>query len=243
MKKLISVGLGLLLLIPSAMAKTLTAAQDPWPPFVTADPERPGISVELVTAAMETQGYQVDFKNMPWARALDAVNKGNIDILPATWHTKDRTEFLHYSDAYMDNELTFIKRSGDDFQFSNLNDLEGKAVGVVRDYGYGDAFLSATNFEKPVANNLATNLKKLLASRIDLTLEDKIVAQSVMQKEGLDSNQFSFTDKSLSTNALHVTSGKANPDGRAIIDAYNQGLKAIKANGTFEKIVKKYGVD
>ncbi|OOE85810.1 amino acid ABC transporter substrate-binding protein [Salinivibrio siamensis] len=243
MKKLFTVSLAILLLVPSAMARTLTAAQDPWPPFVTTDPNRPGISVELVKAAMATQGYEVEFKNMPWARALDAVSKGNIDLLPATWHTEARTEFLRYSNPYMSNQLTFIKRADDVFQFSSLNDLQGKVVGIVRDYGYGDAFLEATHFDKPAANNLATNLKKLLADRIDLTLEDKVVAQSVMQEEGLDSNQFAFTDQALSTNPLHITSGKANPDSQMFINAYNKGLNTIKADGTFEKILKKYGIN
>ncbi|WBA19279.1 substrate-binding periplasmic protein [Salinivibrio kushneri] len=243
MQKLVIVSLAILLLVPSTMARTLTAAQDPWPPFVTTDPDRPGIAIELVKAAMATQGYEVDFKNMPWARALDAVRNGSIDLLPATWHTDARTQHLRYSNPYMSNQLAFIKRVDDNFQFSDLNDLEGKVVGVVRGYGYGDAFLNATHFDKPAANNLATNLKKLLASRIALTLEDKIVAQSVMQEEGIDSHQFAFTDQALSTNPLYVTSGKANPDSQMFINAYNKGLETIKANGTFEKILKKYGVD
>jgi polar amino acid transport system substrate-binding protein len=243
MKKIFTVGLLFLLMAPGVMARTLTAAQDPWPPFVTTDASMPGISVELLTEAMKTQGYDVEFKIMPWARALDSVSKGTIDLLPATWYTDARTEYLRYSNPYISNQLAFIKRADDNFQFSELSDLEGKVVGIVRGYGYGDAFLDATHFDKPVANNLTANLKKVLAGRVDLTLEDKIVAQSVMQEQGLDRNQFAFSDQALSTNPLHVTSGKANPDSQVFINAYNKGLETIKANGTFEKILKKYGVD
>ncbi|OOF19914.1 MULTISPECIES: transporter substrate-binding domain-containing protein [Salinivibrio] len=242
MKKIFTVGLLFILMAPGVMARTLTAAQDPWPPFVTTDASMPGISVELLTEAMKTQGYDVEFKIMPWARALDSVSKGTIDLLPATWYTEARTDFLHYSDSYLTNELTFIKRAGDSFQFSDLSGLQGKTIGIIRDYGYGDAFLASDSFDKPEANNLVTNLKKLLANRIDLTLEDRVVALSVMKEEGMDANAFAFTNKALSSKPLHVTSGKANPDGDLFINAYNKGLEAIKANGTFDKIVEKYGI-
>jgi len=142
----------------------------------------------------------------------------------------------------MTNELTFIKRAGDSFQFSDLSGLQGKTIGIIRDYGYGDAFLASDSFDKPEANNLVTNLKKLLANRIDLTLEDKVVALSVMKEEGMDANAFAFTNKPLSSKPLHITSGKSNPDGAMFINAYNKGLEAIKANGTFDKIVEKYGI-
>lgn len=224
-------------------AATLTAAQDPWPPFITKDKAAGnGISVELLTAIMKTQGHEVKFKLIPWARALDEVKNGRIDLLPATWFTEERTAFLYYSESYLENELTFIKRAGDSFEYDGLSSLDGKVVGVVRGYGYGDAFLKAKNFKKPEAGDLVSNLKKLLAKRINLTLEDRVVALSVMENAGMKSSDFSFTKKALSTNPLYVTSGKANPNGQKYIDDYNKGLAAIKANGTFDKILAKYGI-
>ncbi len=119
---------------------TLTAAQDPWPPFVTEKSSLGnGISIDLLKAAMKTQGYEIDFKILPWSRALDEVSKGRIDLLPATWFTQERTKFLLYSEPYLSNELTFIKRAGDPFEYSGLSSLDGKVVGIVRGYGYGDA--------------------------------------------------------------------------------------------------------
>ncbi|MGL6056642.1 MAG: amino acid ABC transporter substrate-binding protein, partial [Vibrio metschnikovii] len=40
----------------------------------------------------------------------------------------------------------------------------------------------------------------------------------------------------------HVTSGLANPNALEYIEAFNQGLEQIKANGTFDKILLKYGI-
>lgn len=242
MKRLMIFTFSMIIALQSSFATTITAAQNPWPPFISSDNSMPGLSIEIVTEAMKTQGYDVDFKIMPWSRALDQVTKGRIDLLPATWYTQERTSYLVYSNSYLENELNIIKRAGDSFKFSDIKSLDGKNVGVVRGYGYGDDFLSATSFNKPEANDLVTNLKKLQAKRIDLTLEDKLVALSTMKEAGLNKSKFEFSDIALSTNPLYVTSGTANPNGKKYIDAYNKGLAEIKANGVFDAILVKYGI-
>ncbi|EKA5638189.1 transporter substrate-binding domain-containing protein [Vibrio navarrensis] len=231
-----------LLLAFSAHAATITAAQDPWPPFVQQDNMNKGISVEIVTEAFKTQGYDVDFKIMPWTRALNDVKEGRVDVLVATWFTQERTSYLNYSQPYLENSLKFIKRKGDSFEYQDMSSLTGKNVGIVRNYGYGDEFLNATNFNKPEANDLLTNAKKLLGNRIDLTLEDELVAKSILSGAGMNLADFEFTQNALSINPLHVTSGVANARNGEIIAAFNKGLAEIKANGTFDNILRKYGI-
>ncbi|MCU8469533.1 transporter substrate-binding domain-containing protein, partial [Vibrio vulnificus] len=202
----------------------------------------PGISVEIVIEAFKTQGHDVDFKIMPWTRALNEVKDGRVDVLVATWFTQERTSYLNYSQPYLENSLKFIKRSGDGFEYNGMDSLSGKNVGIIRNYGYGDEFLKATNFNKPEANDLVANAKKLLAKRIDLTLEDELVAKATLSGAGMNLSDFDFTNNALSVNPLHVTSGLANAKNGEIIEAFNKGLAEIKANGTFDKILMKYGI-
>ncbi|PKG37051.1 transporter substrate-binding domain-containing protein [Psychromonas sp. Urea-02u-13] len=227
----------------AAWGNTVTAAQDPWPPFVMkGEVNHQGISVDIVTAALASQGYQVKYKAMAWSRALNEVKEGRIDILPATWFTQDRTNYLTYSDSYLENSLKFIKKAGDSFEFDGMSSLGGKKIGIVRGYGYGDEFLSADNFSRPEASNLVANLKKLLAGRIHLTLEDELVAKSLITSKGLNIDDFSFTNNALSINRLHVTSGKANARSAELITAFNKGLITIKGNGKFNEILNRYGI-
>ncbi|MFY2507576.1 transporter substrate-binding domain-containing protein [Vibrio pectenicida] len=225
-----------------SFAATVTAAQDPWAPFVQKDTSRPGVSVEILTEALKSQGYEVDFKIMPWTRALNEVKDGRIDLLVATWFTKERTSFLNYSEPYLENSLKFIKRKGDAFEYNGMDSLSGKTIGIIRNYGYGDDFLGASNFKKPEANDLVSNAKKLIAKRIDLTLEDELVAKSTLSGAGMNVADFEFTNNALSVNPLHVTSGLKNSNNGKYIDAFNKGLAEIKANGTFDKILAKYGI-
>jgi polar amino acid transport system substrate-binding protein len=65
-----------------------------------------------------------------------------------------------------------------------------------------------------------------------------IVARVVIAQEDPNLlNEIRFTNNSLSSNPLHVTSGKKNPRHKEIIKAFNMGLADIKANGTYAKIM------
>lgn len=233
--------IGLLLALSSmgAHAATVTAAQDPWPPFVI-DANK-GISVELVKQALATQGYELDMRIMPWARALSEVEEGNIDILVGAWFTEARTKSLRFSQEYLKNQVKFIQLSGGSFELDGLASLKGKSIGIVRGYGYGDEFMQA-DLNRQEASDLQTNLKKLLDGRIDLTLEDEVVAKAIMVQQGMDVSKFAFTANALSTNPLHIASGLKNPRSQELIDAFNKGLAVITADGTLDKILTNYGV-
>ncbi|MDT4853939.1 ABC transporter arginine-binding protein [compost metagenome] len=229
-----------LLLGASVRAQTLIAAADVYPPF--ADPAHPeqGISLQIVRAAYATQGYTVEMRFVPWARAVNGVKTGEYDILPNAWWTQERAEFLLFSEPYMKSEIKFIKRKGDPFEYHGLESLTGKTVGIVKGYGYGDEFLNSTNFARPEVTQTLQNLKKLVLGRIDLTLEDEFVARWVLKhKAPTLMPQLEFTQNGLSSQQMHVTSSLKSPRHKTIIDAFNKGLAAIKANGTYDEILRE----
>ncbi len=231
------------LFVTSSLAsdKVVTGVGDPWPPF--GDPDRPsqGLAVEIVKSAMATQGYDLKMSFMPWARAEDGVKKGTYDFLLYVWETEERKSTMVYSDPYGENRLTFVKLKGDDFEFKGMDSLKDLTVGVVRDYGYGDEFMKAEGFKREPAPDFITNAKKLAAQRIDLTVEDEIVAKALLMGTDL-ADKIVFTENALSVEPLHVTSGLANPRGKELIEAFNRGLEEIRENGTYDRILGEYGL-
>jgi polar amino acid transport system substrate-binding protein len=175
---------------------------------------------------------------VPWARALDGVKNASFDLLLGTWWTEERTKFLNFSDPYLNNSVKFIKKKGNSFEYAGLESLKDKSVGVVRGYGYNDDFLNSKAFRKPDAKDFIANIRKLAAGRIDLTLEDELVAKAVIAKKAPELlDKIEFCDLPLSSNALHVTSGLSNSKHKQLIDAFNKGLAEIKANGVYDKII------
>ncbi|WP_320172780.1 transporter substrate-binding domain-containing protein [Maridesulfovibrio sp.] len=223
--------------------KVITAAADPWLPFINPDSASQGLSIEICQAAFKTQGYEVKLDVVPWVRAEEGVKNGEYDILPNTWMTDKRKAYLAYSDPYASNQVKFIKRKGETFEYTGLPSLAGKVVGIVRGYGYSSEFMNDPAFEREPATEFMTNIKKLVTGRIDLALEDELVAKATIKKT--DSSllpKIEFTKNALSSNDLHVTCGLSNPRHKEIISAFNKGLSEIKANGTYKEIMAKYGI-
>ncbi len=221
----------------------LTAAADPWPPFIDPDNPTQGFSMEIIRAALKTQGYKVEMEFVPWARAENGVVHGEYDILPPTWRIDEREKVLLFSDPYAYNEVKFLKRKGDPFEYTGMESLTDKTVGTIRGYGYGDAFLSATNFTRDETGDLLQNIQKLLAGRIDLTLEDEIVA--ITRISAYDEallQHLEFSENSIQRHGLHIAVGLKNPRHEEIVNAFNTGLAAIKADGTYARIKKNYGM-
>lgn len=236
--------LSLGVLAASARADTFSAAADPYPPF--GDPKNPsgGLTIEIMRAAFKTQGHDVTMEFVPWARAEAGVKNGSYDMVPYTWRTDARAKVLLFSTAYAVGNVRFIKRRGDPFEFTGLESLHGKRVGTIRGYGYSDAFGAATGFEREGGMDLMSNIKKLLRERVDLTLEDEIVARSIINAEDPQTlEQIEFVKTPLSVNPLYVTAGLQNPRAQEIIGAFNRGLDTIKSNGTLDRIFKKYGME
>jgi polar amino acid transport system substrate-binding protein len=180
---------------------------------------------------------------MPWARAETDVKKGAYDILPDVWMTDARKKEMMFSKPYVSNKVKFILLKDNPFEYQGLKSLKGKTIGTVRGYGYGDEFLKSTDFKRDEVVDINTNLKKLVMKRIDMTLEDEIVAKAKIAEENpklLD--QIRFSKNSFSINDLHIASGLKNPRHKEIIEAFNKGLEIIKTDGTAARILADYGI-
>ncbi len=223
--------------------KVITAAADPYPPFVDpADPQE-GLSLAIIRAAYKTQGYAVKMEFVPWARAKSLTIEGKYDILPDTWMDEEQKKKLHFSDPYAVNIVKFIKNADDPFEYTDFASLKGKRIGTIRGYNYSVPFIQSKDFEKETVADFMINVRKLIGKRIDLTLEDEIVARLQITQNDPDLLPLiKFLDKPFESKELYVSAGRANPRHVEIIDAFNKGLAEIKSSGEFAKIISGYGV-
>ncbi|WP_157729877.1 transporter substrate-binding domain-containing protein [Bacterioplanes sanyensis] len=85
----------LMLLLPIvAAAQTLSIRSDTWYPM-NGDPQadKPGFMIEIAKAIFEPQGITIDYRLMPWERALSEVRAGRIDCVVGAY-VEDAPDFV-----------------------------------------------------------------------------------------------------------------------------------------------------
>ena len=159
--------------IQTCSAQAISIVSSQWPPYVDDSMPEKGLAVELVNKALQRKDYQPTLHIDNWRRALEGVEIGVFDATCAIWKTAERERSLVYSEPYLTNTISFIKKKTSLIEYRGLADLQGLLIGVVRDYAYDERFNRARGLIKIPANFSVQNLQKLNNGTIDLTLGDE----------------------------------------------------------------------
>jgi len=220
-------------------ANNLSATQGSWPPYVFTDGQS-GLSFDIVKAAFQSQGYDIDLTVKPWLRSLKEVKLGSQDILVAAWWSRDRLQTLSFSTPYLMVELQLITLKDASFDYENLSSLEGKKIGFIRNYAYGEEYYASAHFERVYSSDLLTNIKKLKAKRVDVIFADKRATKFLMKREGINIEDFHFIESSSVIKPIHMAVSVHHPDRHMIMLNFLKGIHTIKTNGTYDEILLKY---
>ncbi|WPP00266.1 transporter substrate-binding domain-containing protein [Pseudomonas sp. HR96] len=236
--------LGILLGASHATAENLRLVADAWPPFTDAGMANGGLATQIVTTALQRAGYGVDFEQVPWARALLGVGEGRYDILVNAWYSDERTRIGQFSAGYLVNRIVFIKRRDTDVAFNgDYTSLHPYPIAVVRGYAYSQGFDSDEQMQKVPVHNFPMAVRMLAAGRVQLTLDDELVARYYLSRESPKvRNSVEFLPRSLTENQLRILVSLKNPDHDRIVAGFDRQITAMKADGTYARLLKEFGM-
>jgi PAS domain S-box-containing protein len=160
-----------------------------WPPFefIDDDGKYAGISSSYVeTVSKRLEVVMEPLRGLTWTDVINKVKSGELDVLPAVARTPDREDYLNFTTPYI-NIPMIIATSKDGFHVSEINDLKGKSVGVVKGYASTEMLRS----DYPDLNlvemlDVATLLQALSAGEIDAVFENLWVISYEKDRLGLD---------------------------------------------------------
>ncbi|WP_053147278.1 ABC transporter substrate-binding protein [Pseudomonas sp. P97.38] len=234
---------GLLLLSHNACAQKLRLVADGWPPFTDATLVNGGLATDIVSTALARAGYATDFEQVPWARAMLGIGEGRYDVLINAWYSEERTRIGQFSAEYLLNRVRFIKRKDIPIEYDDLQQLHVYPIAVVRGYAYSKAFDEDPQMQKVPVHSFAMAVRMLAADRVKLTLEDEFVARYYLSRESAKvRNAVEFLPKPLSENSLHILVSLKNPEHEQIVAGFDREIAAMKADGSYERILKQHGM-
>ena len=213
-----------------------------WEPYIGKKLDNGGFVAEIATEAFKRGGYDLEIKYYPWARTKMMAVNGEVDGYFPEYYAEDLKEHSLLSDPFEGGPVGFFKRTGSPITYSTLEELKDCKIGVVRGYVNEENFDAADYLKKEEVKDDLTNIKKLLAERIDLFVGDKFVGFYLLQQNMPHMvGQMQFIEPALANMNLYVCVSKKTADADKKQAAFNAGLESMKADGTLKEIMNKHG--
>lgn len=210
-----------------------------FPPYemVKDDGTFEGIDVEVAAAIAEKLGLELVVDDMGFDAALLAAQNGQSDIVMAgVTVTEERAAVMEFSDSYATGVQVVIVKEGSDVTMDNLGEKMIGCQKATTGYiyasdtpekgGYGEDHVIA--YETG-----ALAVEALKNGQVDCVIIDNEPAKAyVAANEGL-----TILDGEWVTEDYAIGMKKGNT---ALLEAVNNAMAELKADGTFQKIVDKY---
>lgn len=246
MNKIIIILTALLFAATPVAAQTLpkfTIMTEDWIPYQFYEgSEMQGISVDLMVELLARTGSsqtRKDIQMLPWARAYRMLEKVENSVLFSMTRSEERENLFRWVGPLFKNTTYLIAAKKQNIKISSPEELHNYQFGTIRDDA-SELFLSrlgvgVDHFSR--LDNTQSNLRMLNAGRIDFIVSGWEAFVSDVNATGLNRADFEkvyVVDSSDVSIAFH----RDTPDW--IIQTFQQALDDIKAEGLYDRIVKKY---
>ncbi len=246
MKKITLVLICLMMLTAlNIFSDVITIAADEWMPYNgVPKSDKPGYGIELAEMIFKEAGHTVKYEVIPWNRAVQTTRNGQYTAVIGAFK-EDAPDFI-YPDVefgYSINE--FFVKVDSKWQYSGLNSLDNKKIGLIKDYSYGDELdeyfsKNSKNVDFVFGSNpLEMNIKKLVSGRIDVFVEDRNVAAQKIAEINLTEKVKSAGSPSQG-NKIYIAFSPKNPKSKEYAEILTKGIKKMEENGELKKLLTKY---
>lgn len=234
----------------AAEATTLVAVADEWCPYTCAEAApQPGYLVDILRAAFEPLGYRIEYRVLPWTRALRETLVGRADMALGATPENAGDLLLPRLPAGRD-ESSFAVRRDSPWRYGGVGDLEAITLGVTADYTYFpevDDWI-ARHRHDPLRIDVATgesplegSLRKLQNGRIDAFIENRNV---LLYAASRHRTRFGIRlEGRIAGSDIVIGFSPATPRGPALVDAFDARLRELRASGELAAILARYGLD
>ena len=230
-------------LLSPANAERVRLVTVEYPPYYGPDLPNDGPITEIVAEAYARVGFALEVEFMPWVRALRDAKAGRVDGVLGGWHSEERERWFLFSEPLPGNEIVLYKRKGTPPQtFTGYESLRDYKIGTVRGYRNPPEF-DAANLRTEAADSDKVNLIKLANARVDLVLIDRAMAKFILATElSRHDAALEAVEPPLDFPPLYVLISMQAGEHRKKLDALNEGLKLLQAEGAVREIMKRHGM-
>jgi ABC-type amino acid transport substrate-binding protein len=216
----------------------------PYPPYVMpeGDPKGPGIDMEIAMQALGNLGIGTTVRMVPFKRVLVMLEEGQADLTTSLSFRQERDSYLLWSRPYRTGaSYAFFCRKGSAFMPGRLEDLRGRAVGVVRGFVFPPAFADDPAIRKVEAPNIASLMNMLLEGRFDALIVNSLAGRYELLATGriaeVEQAPFTLVTPDDKGTFMGFSKARTRPE---LVERFNAEIERMAVDGTTRRIEGKY---
>lgn len=221
-------------------SETYTIATDvTFAPFVYSNNENKyvGIDIDILKAIAKEEGFKVNIKPIGFNAAIQAVQSDQVDGMSAGMTiTNERKQKFDFSNPYYSSGLVVAVKKG--ASITSLAQLKGKRVAVktgTAGADYANAIKDKYGFKVVTFDDSDNIYNDVQNGNSAACIED-----SAVLNYGISTGSINLKIVTKPTNIGYYGFAVKKGKNQKLLKLYNEGLKKIKANGTYQKIIDKY---
>lgn len=248
MTKLIKTAFFAAILLGATQANAETVrigVEGAYPPFssVTADGKLVGFDIDIANALCAEIGAKCELVQSDWDGIIPGLLAKKFDAIIASMSiTEERKKKVAFTNKYYNTPASFARPKGDSTEVSK-DSLKGKIVGIQGATIF-ERFLNEEFGDVVEVKTYGTQDEVYLdakSGRIDLMMADSVAMTDgfLSTDDGKDWELFGpgYTDPKYFGEGAGIAIRK---EDTALVEKFNAAIEAIRKNGTYAEINKKY---
>lgn len=222
-------------------------------PYTGEDLPGGGLVTDLVRQAFAVGGRRYDVRFMPWKRGYDGVVSGRFLATFPYVRTPEREREVLFSDPVVEvRQFVYLsKRSamevhggGTGGDSDGLTDFHGRTVCQPAGYALPaelEALVQRGLLTRHMPSDLGACMRMVAAGRADALVIDEYSAAAAIARAGL-AEEIRISERPFAVATLHLVVGRATPGAEATVAAFNDGLKTLKQQGVYRRLLAAHTV-
>lgn len=204
--------------------------------YETPTKEIVGYDIDMIKAVAQKAGLQIKIVNTPWTGIFAALNNGDVDlVISGVTINEKRKQSYDFTAPYFEaRQLMAVPVAS---TVKSFKDLAGKKIGVVTGSTADDMAsreFGKTNPDIRRFESTPVVIAELVNNGLDAAMGDNgVIAFRVQEHKGLKT----VGDASFAKEFFGIVVKQGN---KALLDKLNAGLTAVKADGSYAQIYKKW---
>ncbi|MET3589943.1 polar amino acid transport system substrate-binding protein [Bartonella silvatica] len=224
-------------------AQTLKIASDPsYPPFsyIDSNNELKGFDIDISYALCKKMNVECTIITQDFEGMIPGLLAQKYDaIISSLAPTPERLKKIDFTDPYYNTALAIIVTKDSEIKEISAEAFKGKSLGVqsnTTQAAYAEDHYTLKGVNIKLYPTVVEVHRDLLSHRLDLVISDKIQALNWLENDGKNCCKLLGILAEIKF-PIAIALRQNNND---LKNKFNEALKGIRLDGTYDKIVKKY---